>query len=61
MDFINRIMPILWKLLIKNPKCKINVATIEDKLTVNILLGKRRRTYAHKDIDILIGQLSNIQ
>jgi hypothetical protein len=54
-------MPILWKLLIKNPKCKINVATIEDKLTVNILLGKRRRTYAHKDIDILIGQLSNIQ
>lgn len=57
MDFINKIMPVLWQIVEKKKRCAVNVTTIDDKLTVNILLGRRRKIFSNPNTDILLSQL----
>lgn len=57
MDLIRKLLPTLWQILDKNKKCAINVATIDGKLTVSILFGKRKKVFSHHHDDILIDQL----
>jgi hypothetical protein len=58
MEFINKILPTLWAIVEKR-KCAVNISSIENKLTVNILLGKRRKTFCDKDENLLLQQLQN--
>lgn len=57
MDLINKIMGVLWAIIEKNKNCSVNVATIDNKLTVNILRGKRRNTIADTDGNIVLLKL----
>jgi hypothetical protein len=57
MDSVTRLIPVLWEIIRRNNKCSVNVSTIENKLTVNILLGKRRKTFCDKDENLLLKQL----
>lgn len=57
MDLINKIMAVLWNILDAKKDCSINVATIDEKLTVNILRGKRRKTFSHCDGNIVLREL----
>lgn len=59
MDFINKIMPVIWQIVEKKKRCAVNVSTIDDKLTVNILLGRRRKIFSHPNGDVLLSQLQN--
>ena len=56
MEFINQILPTLWAIVEKR-KCAVNISSIENKLTINILLGKRRKTFCDKDEAVLLKQL----
>ncbi len=57
MELITKIMAVLWAIIEKNKDCKVNVATIDNKLTVNILRGKRRNTIADTDGNIVLLKL----
>ena len=57
MNFIKRIMPLVWAIVEKNKKCSANVSTFEDKLTITFLLGKRRKVFTHENDNILIRDL----
>lgn len=57
MDLINTIMPIIWQIIEKKRNCKANVTTFENKLIVNILFGKRKKTFCDKDHTIILAQL----
>jgi hypothetical protein len=57
MDFVNKLMPILWNIIEKNKNCSVNVTTIDNQLTVNILLGKRKKIFSHDDSNIVFHQL----
>lgn len=57
MDLLNKVMAVLWQILDKNKRCAINVSTIDNKLTVNILRGRRRNTYADEDYNIVLLKL----
>ena len=57
MDLIKNLLPTLWAILDKNKKCAINAATIDGKLTVNILLGRRRKKFSHENEQVLLSQL----
>lgn len=59
MDLIKLIMPTLWQILDKNKKCSINVSTIDNKLTVNILFGKRRKRFVEEHNQPLLSQLQH--
>ena len=59
MDLFNKIMKVLWSILEKNKKCSINIATIDNILTINILKGKRKRTFAAKDGQIVLLNLQH--
>lgn len=50
-------MGVLWAIIEKNKNCSVNVATIDNKLTVNILRGKRRNTIADTDGNIVLLKL----
>ncbi len=56
MEFINKMLPTLWAIIEKR-KCAVNISSIENKLTINILLGRRRKTFCDKDENILLKQL----
>jgi hypothetical protein len=56
MEFINKMLPTLWAIVEKR-KCAVNISTTENKLTVNILLGKRRKTFCDKDENQVLKQL----
>lgn len=56
MEFINKILPTLWAIIEKR-NCAVNISSIENKLTVNILLGKRRKTFCDQDETLLLKQL----
>ena len=57
MDLIKNLLPTLWAILDKNKKCAINAATIDGNLTVNILLGRRRKKFSHENEQVLLSQL----
>ncbi len=57
MELINKIMVVLWNILDTKKDCSINVATIDEKLTVNILRGRRRKTFSHHDGNIVLMEL----
>ena len=59
MDFLNKIMPVIWQIVEKKKKCAVNVTTIEDKLIVSILLGRRRKVFSHPNDNVLLEQLEN--
>ena len=54
MDLITKITAALWTIIEKNKNCSVNVTTIDNKLTVNILRGKRRSTIADIDGNIVL-------
>jgi hypothetical protein len=59
MEIYNIIMPVLWKILDSTKDCAINIATVEKKITINILLGKKRKTFAHEDEKIVLRHLED--
>jgi len=56
MEFIQKMLPTLWAIIEKR-KCAVNISSIENKLTVNILFGKRKKTFCDKDENLLLQQL----
>lgn len=50
-------MPTLWQIINKYRNCRINITTIDNKLTVSILRGKKINVYADSDIKILLLNL----
>lgn len=59
MDFLSKIMPILWQIVEKKKQCAVNVSTIEDKLTVTILFGRKKKRFSHSDESMLLYELRN--
>jgi hypothetical protein len=59
MELYNKIMPVLWKILDSTKDGAINIATIDKKLTINILLGKRKKTFTHEDEKIVLRYLED--
>lgn len=59
MEFMSGIVPVLWKILDKHRNCSINVSTIDEKLTVNILQGRRKKTFAHHDSEVILQLLKH--
>lgn len=57
MDLIKIIMPTLWQILDKNKKCSINISTIDNKLTVSILFGRRKKRFVADSDKALINEL----
>lgn len=53
-------MPTLWQIIEKKKNCAVNVTSLEDRLTVNILIGRKRKSFSHTDTDILLGQLKGL-
>lgn len=58
MEFINKLLPTLWA-IVEKQKCAINVSALENKLTVNILWGKKRKTFCDKNHDVLLQKLQH--
>jgi hypothetical protein len=57
MDYIKVIMPVIWQIIEKKKRCAVNISTVNDKLTVNILFGRRRKIFSHSDNNVLLSQL----
>jgi hypothetical protein len=57
MDFISKILPVLWQIIEKKKKCSINVNSLDEILTVNILFGRKKVVFSHPDSDYLLYQL----
>jgi hypothetical protein len=57
MDLFQKIIELAWLILDKNKKCAINIATIDNKLTVSILRGRRRKTYCDADANIVLMKM----
>jgi hypothetical protein len=57
MDLFQKIIELAWLILDKNKECAINIATIDNKLTVSILKGRRRKTYCDSDANIVLSQM----
>lgn len=58
MDFLNQVMPVLWHVLSKNKRGAINVSTVDENLTVNILLGRKRKIFVNSDPNVLLCDIS---
>jgi len=56
MEFINNLLPTLWAIVEKR-NCAVNITTIGNKLTVNILFGKRKKTFCDKDQNQVLLQI----
>jgi len=56
MEFINKMLPTLWAIVEKR-NCAVNITTIENKLTVNILLGRSKKTFCDIDQNLVLKQL----
>ena len=57
MDYIKVIMPVIWQIIEKKKRCAVNISTVNDKLTVHILFGRRRKIFSHSDNNVLLSQL----
>ena len=57
MDLLHKVVELAWLILDKNKECAINIATIDNKLTVSILEGRRRKTYCDADANIVLLQM----
>ena len=57
MDLFKKVIELAWLILDKNKKCAINIATIDNKLTVSILRGRRRKTYCVSDANIVLMKM----
>jgi hypothetical protein len=57
MDLLHKVIELAWSILDKNRECAINIATIDNKLTVNILRGRRRKTYCDADANIVMMKM----
>ncbi len=61
MDLINKILPLLWAIVENKKNCSANIATIDNKLTINIILGRKRKRFVYDNDELLlIRQLSSI-
>lgn len=58
MEFIKDVMPVLWQMINKNRNAAINVSSLDENLTVNILLGKKRLIFTNKDPKVLLSVLT---
>ena len=58
MDFVNEVMPVLWHVLSKHKRGAINVSTVDENLTVNILLGKKRKSFVNSDPNLLLCDIT---
>jgi len=58
MDFLHQVMPVLWHVLSKHKRGAINVSTVDDELTVNILLGRKRKSFVNSDPNVLLCDIS---
>jgi hypothetical protein len=57
MDLLHKVIELAWSILDKNKECAINIAIIDNKLTVNILRGRKRKTYCDSDANIVMMQM----
>lgn len=57
MELFKKILPMLWQIIEKNKDCAVNVSTIENKLTIRILKGRKTKSFSHDDDTVLISQL----
>lgn len=60
MEYVAQIMPVLWQIIDKQKnkrKCRVNVSTIDDKMTVSFLFGRRTKRFSHKDSKVLLEEL----
>lgn len=57
MDLLHKVIELAWSILDKNKECAINIAIIDNKLTVNILKGRKRKTYCDNDANIVLLKL----
>lgn len=57
MNLLHKVIELAWSILEKNKECAINIATIDNKLTVNILRGRRRNTYCDADANIVMFKM----
>jgi hypothetical protein len=57
MDLLHKVIELAWSILDKNRECAINIATIDNQLTVNILRGRRRKTYCDADANIVMMKM----
>lgn len=58
MEFKN-LVPTLWEIIGKG-KCAINISSLDNKLTITILYGKRRKTFCDNNTEKLLMDLKPI-
>jgi hypothetical protein len=57
MELLTKILPMLWQIIEKNKNCAVNVSTIDNKLTINILFGRKKKSFSHSNEAIILSQL----
>lgn len=57
MDFLSKIMPVLWQIVEKKKQCAINVSTVDKKLTITILFGRKKKRFVHADESVMLYEL----
>jgi len=57
MDYITKIVPILWEIVESNKDCAINVTNKETEIIVSIWSGKRWKRFKNHDTNTLMSEL----
>jgi len=57
MDYITKIVPILWEIVENNKDCAINVTNKETEIIVSIWSGKRWKRFKNHDTNMLMSEL----
>lgn len=59
MEFIVKIMPLLWKIIENNNKYSVNISSVDDKFTIKILKGNKTKIFQNKNENILLSEINN--
>jgi hypothetical protein len=57
MYILYKVIELAWSIVEKNRECAINISTIDNKLTISILRGRRRETYCDADAKIVMMKM----
>jgi hypothetical protein len=57
MDYVTKIVPILWEVLGRDKHCAINVTNKETEIIVSIWSGRRWKRFKNHDTNALVSDL----
>lgn len=57
MEYVTKIVPLLWEIVGKNKKSAVNVTTKENEITISILTGRKWKRFKNINFDILLTDI----